>query len=55
MNKNDAAISDGAGELRFRMLVENSTDIIIHANIQREITYISPAVKRIMGYEVEEV
>ncbi len=55
MDKNAAAISDGDGELRFRMLVENSTDIIIHANIHREITYISPAVTRIMGYGVEEV
>jgi two-component system CheB/CheR fusion protein len=38
----------------FRALLENTTDIIIHANAQREITYISPAVKRIMGFEVTE-
>ena len=55
MTRNAEAVSDGAGELRFRMLVENSMDIIIHANIHREITYINPAVKKIMGYEVEEV
>lgn len=50
------AVNDSfiANAQNFRVLLENTTDIIIHANAQREITYISPAVKRIMGFEVTE-
>ncbi|WP_165760232.1 PAS domain-containing sensor histidine kinase [Niastella populi] len=38
-------------ELKFRSLIENSTDIITMANIEGNIFYGSPSAKKVFGYE----
>ncbi|HNY50615.1 MAG TPA: PAS domain S-box protein [Smithella sp.] len=39
---------------RFRALVEHSSDIIVVVNREGIITYINPAVEKVLGYKVEE-
>ena len=41
-------------EERYRLLAENATDLIWTANIDMKLTYISPSVRRLLGYTVEE-
>ena len=41
-------------EQRFRALVENSSDIIAIINLEGIITYINPAVERVLGFKPEE-
>ena len=41
-------------EKQFLLLAENATDLIYVMNIDQQFTYISPSVKKILGYEVEE-
>ena len=41
-------------EERYRLLAENATDLIWTANIDKKLTYISPSVRRLLGYTVEE-
>lgn len=38
----------------FRMLAENSTDIIYTTDLDQNFTYVSPSVEQILGYTVEE-
>lgn len=43
-------------EARYRLLAENSTDVIaVFDLIERRITYVSPSVKKMLGYSVTEV
>lgn len=42
-------------ESRYRMLVENSCDVIFSLNLEGNFTYISPAWKKILGHEPSEV
>lgn len=42
-------------ESRYRMLVENSCDIIFSLDMGGNFTYVSPAWKRILGHELSEV
>jgi PAS domain S-box-containing protein len=42
-------------ELRFRMLAENSTDVIWMIDLNGRFTYVSPAVYQLRGYLPEEV
>jgi len=44
-----------ASEQKFRSLVENIGDIVLEANDRYELTYISPNVKKVLGYDPEEV
>jgi PAS domain S-box-containing protein len=41
-------------EKHYRLLANNSTDIIWTMNLKREITYVSPAIERVLGYTPEE-
>jgi diguanylate cyclase (GGDEF)-like protein/PAS domain S-box-containing protein len=41
-------------EKRFRALVENSSDIIVLINLEGIITYINPAVEKVLGFKPEE-
>jgi PAS domain S-box-containing protein/putative nucleotidyltransferase with HDIG domain len=41
-------------EQRFQALVENSSDIIVLINLEGIITYINPAVERVLGFNPEE-
>ncbi|MFA5375374.1 MAG: PAS domain S-box protein [Dehalococcoidia bacterium] len=41
-------------EERYRLLAENATDVIWTTNINMQLTYISPSVRRLLGYTVEE-
>jgi len=41
-------------EERYRLLAENATDLIWTANMDKKLTYISPSVRRLLGYTVEE-
>lgn len=41
-------------EREFRMLAENSTDIIYSTDLYQHFTYVSPSVEKILGYTVEE-
>jgi PAS domain S-box-containing protein len=45
----DWTVSEHDGE-RFRLLVENSHDIIVEVSAQREILYVSPNVSLVLGY-----
>ena len=44
-----------ANEQRFRALVENSMDMIMQVNPEREVVYVSPATCRIMGLDASEL
>lgn len=39
----------------FRSLIEKATDVILVLDTSGRVTYASPALKRVMGYEVDEV
>ncbi|MFZ1979883.1 MAG: PAS domain S-box protein [Smithella sp.] len=41
-------------EQRFRALVEHSSDIIAILTLEGIVTYINPAIERVLGYKVEE-
>ena len=41
-------------EERFRALIEHSSDIIVVVNRQEDITYINPAIERVLGFRPEE-
>jgi len=41
-------------EQRFRALIDHSSDIIVVINLDRTITYINPAVERVLGFNPEE-
>ena len=43
-----------ASEERFRSLVQNSSDMIVIVNAEGRLTYASPSVTKIMGYEEED-
>ncbi len=43
-----------ASEGRFRLLAEESSDIIVLMNLLGECQYVSPAVKKLLGWEPEE-
>ena len=42
-------------EKKFRTLIENNKEVISLTNAKREIQYISPAIKNILGYDPEEL
>jgi PAS domain S-box-containing protein len=42
-------------EKKFKILVENAFDIIIVISSDFKITFVSPVIKKMLGYEVEEV
>jgi PAS domain S-box-containing protein len=42
-------------ELRFRTLVENSSDLMTIYDSKGELIFRSPSIKKILGYEVEEI
>lgn len=44
-----------ASEAKYRFLTENSADIVWHLDKDLRFTYVSPADKKIRGYEFEEV
>ncbi len=44
-----------SSENRFRTLIQNSTDIITVLDVNRTFQYVSPSVKKILGYEPEEL
>jgi diguanylate cyclase (GGDEF)-like protein/PAS domain S-box-containing protein len=43
-----------ASERRFRRLVQNSSDVVMVISVDGEVLYQSPAVQRVLGYEVTE-
>ena len=45
----------GKREAHYRNLAELSSDIILISNCNREMSYVSPAVKRVLGYKPEDV
>lgn len=49
------ALEQQVSEDRFRLLVQNSSDIILVADICGTIRYVSPSVERILGYNPEEL
>lgn len=42
-------------EAQFRLLTENTSDLIINYNSDGKITYVSPSIKRVLGYDVNEL
>jgi len=42
-------------EEKYRMLAENSVDVIFIFNLSLEFTYVSPSVKKLQGFEPEEL
>ena len=47
----EAALHDS--EARFRALVQHSSDVIVSLDAAGGITYVSPAVRRVLGYDVD--
>lgn len=41
-------------EARYRLLAENSNDVVFTADLNNRFTYISPAIQRLQGFSVEE-
>jgi PAS domain S-box-containing protein/putative nucleotidyltransferase with HDIG domain len=41
-------------EQRFRALIDNSSDIVVVADVTGTVTYINPAIQRVLGYSPEE-
>ena len=52
--RNRFEVSLIASEGRFRLLAEESSDIIVLMNLQGVCQYVSPAVKKLLGWEPEE-
>ncbi len=44
-----------ASESRFRLLIENASDIITVANLQGVLRFVSPSAKRSLGHEIDEL
>jgi len=42
-------------ETRYRLLADNAADVIWTANMKWQITYVSPSIKQLLGYTVEEM
>ncbi len=42
-------------EKRYRLLAENTSDVIVTMDLGLELTYVSPSAKRLAGYTTEEV
>lgn len=42
-------------EARYRVLAENITDVVLRANAQGELLYVSPSIRSVLGYEPEEL
>ncbi len=55
LEKNIAVDVLKKSEEHFRGLIENSSDIFVIINKKNKIEYVSPSVKRILGYTVEEM
>ncbi len=53
MRRANQALS--ASETRFRLLAENTSDVIIWSDLDTTRRYVSPAVKEVLGYEPEEL
>jgi PAS domain S-box-containing protein len=52
-NRDEAMLEEQ--KARFRSLIENTSDIITVLDADGKITYVSPAVRRVLGYEPEEL
>ena len=52
--RNRFELNLSASEGRFRLLAEESSDIIMLMNLRGECKYVSPAVKKLLGWEPEE-
>ena len=44
-----------ASEEKYRVIVENSSDVIFTTNLQEEYTYVSPSVTKALGYKPAEL
>lgn len=53
MRRTNQALS--ASERRFRLLAESTSDVIIWCNLDGTHRYVSPAAKKLLGYEPEEL
>jgi PAS domain S-box-containing protein len=54
MKRNKAEDKLVVEDKRFRALIEHSTDIIVLVNLEGTITYINPAVEKVLGFKPEE-
>ncbi len=57
--ENESQMKDAVGSLRtseekYRLLAHNMTDVVFTQDIDLNITYVSPSVKDIFGYSIEE-
>ncbi len=51
----EAQAATAAREAHFRLLAENSNDLVTHVDAEGRMTYLSPACMRITGYHPDEV
>ena len=49
----EAALEDS--EKRYQLLAENMTDVLFTTDLELNLTYVSPSVEHLLGYEVEEL
>jgi PAS domain S-box-containing protein len=55
MRLEQALVETERSEERYRLLTENANDLIFTLDRQNRFTFINPAVKRMLGYEAEEL
>jgi PAS domain S-box-containing protein len=53
--RKEAEIKVAKSEIRFKSLVQNSSDIVSILNDRAYYTYCSPAIKKILGYEPDDI
>lgn len=53
--RHEATAKLAASEARYRMIADNTTDIIGRVSLEGVILYVSPAIHRLTGYTVEEM
>jgi diguanylate cyclase (GGDEF)-like protein/PAS domain S-box-containing protein len=53
--EHDATVALKASDAHFRLLAENTTDVVVQLTVDGRVSWISPSVVRVLGWSAEEV